>query len=89
MCSHTIKVGKPIFTCLAALGHLGKSHVVGSTRLLKNNQTVTVAQDPYRVHLTGLPVDAPDSPITTIAIECDDEPRQDTNFVRINKPRVV
>ena len=60
---------------------------VKSARLLKTNQTVAVSQDPYRVHLTGLPIDAPDSPITTIAIECEGEPTQDTIFVRINKPR--
>jgi alpha-L-fucosidase len=39
------------------------------------------------VHLTGLPMDPPDAPVTTIALECDGEPHQDTNFVRINKPR--
>jgi alpha-L-fucosidase len=32
-------------------------------------------------------VDAPDTPLTTIAIECDGEPKQDTNFFRVNKPR--
>jgi alpha-L-fucosidase len=61
---------------------------VKSARLLKGNQPVTFVQDPYRVHLTGLPVDPPDAPVTTIALECDGEPHQDTNFVRINKPRV-
>jgi alpha-L-fucosidase len=60
---------------------------VKSARLMKGNRPVTFSQDPYRVHLTGLPVDAPDSPVTTIALECDAEPRQDTDFVRINKPR--
>ncbi len=30
---------------------------------------------------------APDSPVTTIAIECDTEPTQDNIYVRINKPR--
>jgi alpha-L-fucosidase len=60
---------------------------VKSARLLKNGASVAFNQDPYRVHLTGLPVDAPDTPVTTIAIECDGEPKQDTNFVRINKPR--
>ena len=39
------------------------------------------------MHITGLPAEAPDSPITTIAIECDGEPRQDVIFVRNNKPR--
>ena len=60
---------------------------VKSARLLKTNQKVNVSQDPYRVHLTELPVDAPDSPVTTIAIECESEPTQDTLFVRNNKPR--
>jgi len=58
-----------------------------SARLLKGGQAVTVSQDPYRVHLTGLPAKAPDSPITTIALECESEPKQDTIFVRKNKPR--
>ena len=62
---------------------------VKSARLLKTNQNITVAQDPYRVHLTGLPIDPPDAPITTIVIECESEPTQDNIFVRINKPRVV
>jgi len=60
---------------------------VKSARLLKTNQQLTFSQDPYRVHITGMPVDAPDTPVTTIAIECDGEPRQDTDFVRKEKPR--
>jgi len=60
---------------------------VKSARLLKTGEAVTVNQDPYRVHLTGLPAKAPDSPVTTIALECESEPRQDTDFVRKNKPR--
>jgi alpha-L-fucosidase len=60
---------------------------VKSARLVKTNQQLTFSQDPYRVHITGLPVDAPDTPVTTIAIECDGEPRQDTEFVRKEKPR--
>ena len=60
---------------------------VKSARLLKTGEAVTVTQDPYRVHLTGLPAKAPDSPVTTIAIECESEPTQDTDFVRKNKPR--
>jgi alpha-L-fucosidase len=60
-----------------------------SAYLLKGNQKVNVSQDPYRVHLTGLPADAPDSPVTTIAIECEGEPKQDVIFVRNNKPRIV
>jgi alpha-L-fucosidase len=58
-----------------------------SARMLKSGQTVTVSQDPYRVHITGLPMKAPGSPVTTIALECESEPKQDTDFVRKNKPR--
>ena len=66
----------------------GLTAKVRSARLLKGNLNLKFTQDPYRVHLTGLPIDAPDSPVTTIAIECDAEPKQDTDFVRKNKPRV-
>ena len=58
-----------------------------SARMLKSGQAVTVSQDPYRVHITGLPMKAPDSPVTIIALECESEPKQDTDFVRKNKPR--
>jgi alpha-L-fucosidase len=58
-----------------------------SAYLLKGNRK-EVSQDPYRVHLTGLPSEAPDSPVTTIAIECEDVPKQNVIFVRNNKPRV-
>ena len=61
---------------------------VKSARLMKTTQSLKFTQDPYRVHITGLPMDAPDTPVTTIALECDGEPRQDTDFVRKNKPRV-
>ena len=60
---------------------------VKTARLLKGNQPVTFSQDDYRVHLTGLPVDAPDAPVTTIALECEGEPSQDNIAVRKNKPR--
>jgi alpha-L-fucosidase len=43
---------------------------------------VKFEQDKLRVKFTGLPAGAPDDPITTIAIECESEPRQDTDFVR-------
>jgi alpha-L-fucosidase len=65
----------------------GLTTKVLSARMLKSGQPVTVSQDPYRVHITGLPMKAPDSPITTIALECESEPKQDTDFVRKNKPR--
>jgi alpha-L-fucosidase len=58
-----------------------------SAKLLKTGAPVTIKQDDYRTHLIDLPMPAPDSPVTTIAIECDGTPVQDTDFVRINKPR--
>jgi alpha-L-fucosidase len=61
---------------------------VKSAKLVKTGQSVAFTQDDYRVRFTGLPMEAPDFPLTTIAIECDSEPRQDTDFVRINKPRM-
>ena len=35
-----------------------------------------------------LPMKAPDFPVTTIALECESEPTQDTDYVRKNKPRM-
>jgi alpha-L-fucosidase len=59
-----------------------------SAKLLATGASVAVTQDPYRTHLTGLPLSvAPDTPVTTIALECDGVPVQDTEWVRINKPR--
>lgn len=60
---------------------------VKSAHFLKSKQSVKFTQDPYRVHLVGLPMEAPDSPITTIVLECETEPTQDTDFVRKEKPR--
>jgi alpha-L-fucosidase len=46
-------------------------------------------QDEYRVRFVGLPERAPDSLITTLAVECDGEPKQDNLFVRRQKPRTT
>jgi len=61
---------------------------VKSARLLKTGQSIPFKQDEFRVRFTDLPAKAPDTPITTIAIECESEPRQDTDFVRNTKPRM-
>lgn len=50
--------------------------------LLATGQKVAFTQDLYRVRFTGLPVRAPDAPVTTIRIECESEPKQDNLFVR-------
>jgi alpha-L-fucosidase len=60
---------------------------VNSAYFHRTKQQLKFTQDDFRLHITGLPMEAPDSPVTTIAIECDALPKQDTDFVRINKPR--
>lgn len=58
-----------------------------SARYLATGGKISFEQDRFRVRFTGLPQEAPDHPLTTIAIECDAEPRQDMLFVRKHKPR--
>jgi alpha-L-fucosidase len=60
---------------------------VKSARLLKSGAEVKFTQNEFQTKFTGLPAQAPDDPVTTLAIECDSEPTQNTDFVRINKPR--
>jgi alpha-L-fucosidase len=60
---------------------------VKSARLLKTGGEVKFTQDEFQTKFIDLPGKAPDYPVTTIAIECDAEPTQDTDFVRKNKPR--
>jgi alpha-L-fucosidase len=60
---------------------------VKSARILKTGADVKFTQDDFQTKFTGLPEKAPDYPVTTIAIECESEPTQDTDNVRINKPR--
>jgi alpha-L-fucosidase len=60
---------------------------VKSARLLKTGADVKFTQDDFQTKFIGLPQKAPDYPVTTIAIECESEPTQDTDYVRINKPR--
>jgi alpha-L-fucosidase len=64
---------------VALAGLLNK---VKSASLLATGQRVAFQQDTYRVRFTGLPARAPDTPITTLVIECDSEPKQDELFVR-------
>jgi alpha-L-fucosidase len=65
----------------------GMKTKVKSAKLLATGKEVKVVQDEFRVRFTGLPATAPDDPVTTIAIECDGEPLQDTDFVRKERPR--
>ena len=65
----------------------GLQQNVKSARLLVTGEPVKFMQDKFRVRFTGLPLEAPDHPVATIAVECDGEPTQDTTFVRNEKPR--
>ncbi len=69
-----------------ALG--GLKNKILSAKLLASGAPVTFEQEEFRVRFTGLPMDAPDTPVTTIAIECDGEPKQDMDNVRVNRPRL-
>ena len=60
---------------------------VKSAHLLATGKEVKFEQDQFRVRFVGLPEKAPDDPVTTIAIECDAEPHQDTDYVRKERPR--
>lgn len=60
---------------------------VKSAHLVNGGSEVKFTQDDFQTKLIGLPQKATDSPVTTIAIECESEPVQDTDYVRINKPR--
>ncbi|HWZ30958.1 MAG TPA: alpha-L-fucosidase [Bryobacteraceae bacterium] len=65
----------------------GLMNQVKSARLLASGQEVKFEQDRFRVRFVNLPANPPDDPITTIAIECDGEPKEDNEFVRRERPR--
>jgi alpha-L-fucosidase len=65
----------------------GLMNKVQSARLFATGKPVKFEQEKFRVRFFGLPEKAPDDPVTTLAIECDGEPRQDTDFVRKERPR--
>jgi alpha-L-fucosidase len=69
-----------------ALG--GLTNQVKSARLVASGTPVKFDQEKFRVRFTGLPEKAPDEPVTTIAIECDGTPNQDTLKVREDRPRL-
>jgi alpha-L-fucosidase len=65
----------------------GLQNKVKSAHILKTGAEVKFTQDGFQTKFVGLPDKAPDFPVTTLAIECDSEPVQDTIYVRKNKPR--
>lgn len=58
-----------------------------SAKYLATGESVKFDQDDFRVRLTGLPVEAPDHPLTSFALECADVPTQNNEKTRINRPR--
>jgi alpha-L-fucosidase len=60
----------------------GLMNKVKSARLLATGQKVAFKQDTYSLSFTGLSEAMPFTPITTIAMELDGEPKQDELFVR-------
>jgi alpha-L-fucosidase len=66
----------------------GLTNQVKSVHLVATGKPVTLEQDKFRVRFTGLPEKAPDEPVTTIAIECDGVPNQDSDMVRKERPRL-
>jgi len=65
----------------------GLRNKVKSAKLFASGTEVKFKQDDFRVQFLGLPQAAPDSPVTTIAIECDGVPMQDTDYIRKERPR--
>jgi len=60
---------------------------VKSVRLYASGQEVYFHQDDLRLKMTGLPEEAPDDPVSVIAIECESEPWIDPNYVRYHMKR--
>jgi len=69
-----------------ALG--GLTNQVKSAHLIATGKDVKFEQEKFRVRFTGLPEKPPDDPVTTLAIECDGEPKQDLDAVRKERPRL-
>jgi alpha-L-fucosidase len=53
-----------------------------SAKVLKTGQKIEFTQDEFTFRLTGLPMQAPDSPATVIEVQCDGEPTVDHGSMR-------
>ncbi|MDR3725330.1 MAG: alpha-L-fucosidase [Terracidiphilus sp.] len=58
-----------------------------SAKILKTGQKVNFTQDDLTLRLTGLPVEAPDEPVTVIEVECEGVPSIDHGTIRPLWPR--
>jgi alpha-L-fucosidase len=68
-----------------ALG--GLQQKVLSAKMYPSGKPVKFEQEEFRVRFTGLPAAPPDPLVTTLAVECDGEPTQDMNAIRVNRKR--
>ncbi|MFN7997238.1 MAG: alpha-L-fucosidase [Bryobacteraceae bacterium] len=66
----------------------GLTSKVLSAKLVATGKPIQFQQEPFRVRFSGLSKTAPDHPLTTLAIECDSEPRQDMGAIRRERPRL-
>ena len=65
----------------------GLQQKVLSAKMYPSGKAVKVEQQDFRVRFLGLPSNAPDPLVTTLAVECDGEPTQDMNAIRVNRKR--
>ncbi len=65
----------------------GLTAKVKSAKLFASGTPVQFKQEQFRIEFNGMPVDAPDDPVTVIAVECESEPAQDMLNIRKNRPR--
>jgi alpha-L-fucosidase len=71
----------------AELNIAGLRTKVVSAKMLRSGTPVKFQQTEFQTKFMGLPQSPPDSPVTTLAVECESEPVQDTDFVRKNRER--
>jgi alpha-L-fucosidase len=65
----------------------GLQQKVISAKMYPSGKPVKFEQEEFRVRFTGLPQQSPDPLVTTLAVECDAEPTQDMNAIRVNRKR--
>lgn len=61
---------------------------VNAVTMHGSNAPVKFEQDDFRIRIVGLPKQAPEL-VTTFALECDGEPKQNNEEKRAEKPRDV
>ena len=60
---------------------------VKSARLFASGKKVNFRQDDVSIQFTGLPIKAPDDPVTVIEAECESEPVVSGLYVREHRKR--